>query len=84
MRPMMVVSSANFRRLDSLVTGGTAVGVQGEEQRGKNTALGEPLLMVPGSGEVFSQPHMLPPVRQEVCDPPAGRVRHAQLDKLVL
>ncbi len=27
---------------------------------------------------------MLPPVRQEVCDPPAGGVRHIQLGELVL
>ena len=28
---------------------------------------------------VFPQPHVLLPVRQEVCDPPAGGVRHVQL-----
>ncbi len=31
-----------------------------------------------------TQLHMLPPVRQEVCDPPAGGVRHVQLRELVL
>ncbi len=34
--------------------------------------------------DMFPQPHMLPPVRQEVCDPPAGGVRHVQLGELVL
>ncbi len=33
---------------------------------------------------MFPQLHMLPPVRQEVCDPPAGGVRHVQLGELVL
>ena len=71
-----------LQELDRLVTGGAAVGIQREEQRGKNTALGG--TDGPGYRYVFSQPHVLPPVRQEVCDPPASRVRHAQLDKLVL
>ncbi len=33
---------------------------------------------------MFPQLHMLPPVRQEVCEPPAGGVRHIQLGELVL
>ena len=33
---------------------------------------------------MLPQPHMLPPVRQEVSDPPAGGVRHTQLGELVL
>ena len=33
---------------------------------------------------MFSQLHALLPVRQEVCDPPAGGVRHVQLGELVL
>ena len=76
--------ACELQELDRLVTGGTAVGIQGEEQREKNAALGGTGADGPGFGEVFSQPHVLPPIRQEVCDPPAGRVRHAQLDKLVL
>ncbi len=41
------------------------------------------MLMVQES-DIFSQLHMLSPVRQEVCDPPAGGVRHTQLGELVL
>jgi len=32
---------------------------------------------------VFPQPHVLLPVGQEVCDPPAGGVGHVQLGELV-
>ena len=73
-----------IQELDGLVTGGAAVGEQGEEQRGKNAALW-------GTGadgsrvrNVFPQLHMLLPVRQEICNPPAGGVRHMQLGELVL
>ena len=38
----------------------------------------------PGVRDVFPQPHVLLPVRQEVCDPPAGGVGHVQLGELVL
>ena len=38
----------------------------------------------PGVRDKFPQLHLLPPVGQEVCDPPAGGVRHAQLGELVL
>ena len=34
-----------FQELDGLMTGGAAVSVQGEEQRRKSAALGEPVLM---------------------------------------
>ena len=33
---------------------------------------------------MFSQLHMLLPVRQEISDPPAGGVRHTQLGELLL
>ena len=33
---------------------------------------------------MFPQLHALPPIRQEVCGPPADGVRHAQLGELVL
>jgi len=58
--------------------------VQGEEQRGKNAALRGTGADGPGVREVFPQPHVLLPVRQEVCDPPAGGVGHVQLGELVL
>lgn len=32
---------------------------------------------------MFPQLQVLPPARQKVCDPPAGRVRHSQLGELV-
>ncbi len=35
-------------------------------------------------GEQRGKKLHLPPVRQEVCDPPAGGVRHVQLRELVL
>jgi len=74
-----------LQELDGLVTGSAAVGVQGEEQTGKNAALGENSADGPGVRDMFPQPHVLPPVRQEVCDPPAGEsVRHTQLGELVL
>ncbi len=34
--------------------------------------------------DMVTQLHMMPPVRQEVCDPPAGGVRHSQRGELVL
>ena len=73
-----------LEELDGLVTGGAAVGVQGEEKRGKNAALRATGAYSPGVRDMLPQPHALPPVRQEVCDPPAGGVRHAQLGELVL
>ena len=73
-----------LEELDGLVTGGAAVGVQGEEKRGKNAALRGTGADGPGVRDMFSQPHVLPPVRQEVCDPPADGVRHTQPEKLVL
>lgn len=37
-----------------------------------------------GVGDGLPQLHMVLPVRQEVCDPPAGGVRYIQLGTLVL
>ncbi len=64
--------------------GGAAVGVQGEEQRGENAALRGTGADGPRVRDMFSQLYKLPPVRQEVCDPPTGGVRHVQLGELVL
>ena len=62
------------------MTGGAAVGVQGEEQRGKDAALRRlPVLM-----DRESELNALLPVRQEVSDPSAGGVRHIQLGELLL
>jgi len=77
------------------MTGGAAVRVQGEEQRRKNGVQGEEQrrknVALRGTGadglevrDMFPQVHMLLPVGQEVCDPPAGGVRHTQLGELVL
>ena len=71
-----------LQELDGLMTGDAAVGVQGEEQRRKNTVLR-------GTGglkdrDMFPQLHVLFPVGQEVCDSPAGGVRHTLLGELVL
>ena len=44
-----------LQELDGLVTGGAAVGVQGEEQRRKNTALGGSGTDSLCIGDVFSQ-----------------------------
>src|SRR4029434_7863089 len=71
-----------LEEFDGLVTGGAAVGVQGEEKRGKNAGLMGTGADGAGVRDMFSQPHVLPPVRQEVCDPPAGGVRHAQPEKI--
>lgn len=59
------------------MSGGAAVGLQGKEQWGKDAALS-------GSGAdgqrvVVPKLHTPFPVRQEVCDPAAGGVRHMQL-----
>ena len=66
------------------MTGGAAVRVQGKEHRGKNAVLGGTGTDCLGVGDMFSQLHMLLPVRQEVSDPPAGGVRHTQLGELLL
>lgn len=63
------------------MTRGTAVGVQGERQKGKDAALR--VLMV-WESDLFSQFQVLLPVRQEVCDPPEGGAGHTELGELVL
>ncbi len=65
-----------FQELDRLMTGGSAVCVQGDEQRGKNAALRGTGADGPGVQDMFPYLHMLAPVRQRVCVPPAGEVRH--------
>ena len=37
-----------------------------------------------GVRDLCSQLNALLPIRQEVCDPPAGGIRHVQLGELVL
>ena len=66
------------------MTGGAAVGVQGEEQRRKDAALGTSGADGLGVRDLCTQLNTLLPVRQEVCDPPAGGIRHVQLGELVL
>lgn len=70
--------------LDRLLTVGAAIGVQGEEQRGKDMALGGTGADGSGVRDVFSQLHVLLPHRQEVFDPLASGVGHLQLGELVL
>ena len=79
MSPMRVVSSFKLLKL----TGGAAVSVQGEEERRKDAALRRSGADGPGVRDLCSQLNALLPVRQEVCDPPAGGVRHVQLGDLV-
>lgn len=57
------------------MTGSVAVGVQGEEGTGTDGV---------GVRDMLPQPHVLLPVRQEVCDPPVGWVWHIQQGELVL
>ena len=71
-------------KFDRLMTVGAAVGVQGIEQRGKDAALRRSGADGPRVRDVCSQLIALLPVRQEICDPPAGGVRHVQLGELVL
>jgi len=73
-----------LQELDRLMTGGAGIRVQREEWWGKDTALSGTGADGPGVRDVFPQPHVLLPVGQEVCDPPAGGVRHAQLGEIVL
>ncbi len=61
-----------LQELDGLMTGGAAICVHGEEQRGKNAAFWGTRADGSGVRDMFPPLHMLPPVRQEVCDPPAG------------
>ncbi len=50
------------------MTGGAAVGIQGEEQGGKNAALRGTSTDGPRIRDMFPQLQMLPSVRQEVCE----------------
>ncbi len=74
----------DLQELHRLMTAGAAVGVQREEWKGKNTALKGSCSDGPGVRDMFPQFHMLPPVRQEVCDPPVGGISHIQLGELVV
>lgn len=53
-------------------TGGAAVGVKEGEQRGKRTQTCGGGVDCPGVRDMFPQFHTMPPVTQEVSDPPAG------------
>ena len=65
------------------MAGGAVVGVEGEEKRGEHTTLRGSSADGPGLRDKLAQPHALLPVSQEVSDPPAGGLRHAQLCQLV-
>ncbi|XP_062413290.1 60 kDa lysophospholipase-like [Pungitius pungitius] len=56
----------------------------GEEQRGKNAALGGTGADGPRGRDVFPQLHVLLPVGEEVSDPLAGGVGYVQLGEFVL
>ncbi len=77
-----------FRKLQELTNWGLEVQLsmyrEKQKQRGKNAALRGTSADGLGVQDMFPQLHMLPPVRQEVWDPPAGGVRHVQLGELVL
>ena len=64
--------------------GGAAIGVQGEQQRGKDAALRRSSADDLGVRDVCSQLDALLHVGGEVRDPPAVGVRHVQLGELVL
>ncbi|KAF7642881.1 hypothetical protein LDENG_00249260, partial [Lucifuga dentata] len=49
-----------LQELDGLMTGGAAVGVQGEEQRRKDAALRGSGADGPGVRDMLTQPHVLP------------------------
>ena len=66
------------------MTGGAAVRVHGEEQRRKDAARRRSGADGLGVRDLCSQLNALLPVRQEVCDPPAGGIRHVQLGELFL
>ena len=66
------------------MTGGATVRVQGEEQRRKDAALRRSGADGPGVRDLCSQLNALLPVRQEVCDSPAGGVGNVQLGELFL
>ena len=76
--------SRELQELDGLVTGGATVDVQGDEQGRKNAALGRFGADGLGFRNMYPQIHTLLLVRQELCDPPAGGVRHVELGQLVL
>ena len=65
-----------LQELDGLVTGGATVDVQEEEQGRKNKALGGSGADGLGFRDMF--PHLHARL-QEVCDPPAGGVKHVDL-----
>lgn len=73
-----------LQKLDRLVTGSAVVHIHGEEQWKKNVALRGSSADCLGVGYVLTQIHMLLPVRQEVCEPSTGGVKHIQLGQLVL
>src|SRR4029434_382009 len=78
MRPITDVLSADFR---SLTDGSPEVQslVYREEQWGEHTSLGGTSADCPGAGYNFSQPHLLLPVYQEVCNPLTGGGMHSEL-----
>lgn len=65
------------------MTGDAAVGLQREEPRRKNAALGGSGADGLGDGDMFPQLHVLLPVGQEHYDPADG-VRHAHMGELAL
>ena len=73
-----------LQELDGQVTGGATIGVQREEWGSKNGSLGGSGADGLGFRDMFPKLHALLPVRQEVCDPSAGGVRHVELGELVL
>ncbi len=61
-----------------------AVVTYGERRRPNGGSLGGSSADGTGLRDMFPQLHMLPPVRQAVCDPATGGVRHIQPKELVL
>lgn len=79
---MRVGSSANSK-FYRIMAGGAAAGVQGEKQRGNNTAPWRACAHSLCVQDNFPHLHALTQVRQEVCDPPADGVEYMEQRKLV-
>ena len=73
-----------LEEFDGRTTGGVAVGVysRGEEQGRKNAALRRSGADGPGVRDLCTQLNTLLPVRQEVCDPPAGGIHPIQFESV--
>lgn len=74
----MKVVSAELPELDRLMTDDVQLLVYGEKSKGERTQTwGGSATNGLVVKDMFPKLHLLPPVGQEVCDPPVGGVRYA-------